>query len=324
MNRKPGVIPFYALIGLLLMTFPGPTLTASDAGPGERVLTDFTATSCDLGWYVLNDDVMGGRSTGDFDQERGELRFTGRTNTNGGGFSSIRTQPMQLDLSTYTGIQLRTMGDGRRYTWLLTTTARWRGRPVSYRAEFDTRNGTWSTVNIPFSSFAPRYRGLQLDGPALEPAQITGMGLMIYDHQDGAFELRLASVKAYAAEAPFTLSQYEWKKRVLVLSAPTEDDKNLRQQQNELALTAAEFADRDMALVTLLADAVSTAEDRELTKEEATTARAALGIEPESFALRLIGKDGSIKLSGATATPVTEIYALIDTMPMRQRETRGR
>ena len=63
-------------------------------------------------------------------------------------------------------------------------------------------NGTWSTVNIPFSSFIPKYRGYQLDGPALDPGQITGMGLMIYDNQDGPFELHLASVRAYAADAP--------------------------------------------------------------------------------------------------------------------------
>ncbi len=143
---------------------------------------------------------------------------------------------------------------------------------------------------------------------------------MIYDNQDGPFELHLASVHAYSADAPFSLMQYQWKNRVLVVSAPTEDDKNLREQQNEVALTPEEFAARDMVLVTLLDNAVSTAGDRELTTEEAATARAALGIRPGSFALRLIGKDGSVKLSGETATSMTEIYALIDTMPMRQRE----
>jgi hypothetical protein len=48
--------------------------------------------------------------------------------------------------------------------------------------------------------------------------------------------------------------------------------------------------------------------------------RATLGIQSGSFALRLIGKDGGVKLSTASPTAMTEIYALIDTMPMRQRE----
>ena len=46
-----------------------------------RLITDFTADSTDLGWYVVNDNVMGGRSEGDFRIEEGELHFAGRTNT---------------------------------------------------------------------------------------------------------------------------------------------------------------------------------------------------------------------------------------------------
>lgn len=317
----PFSTPFSLLFGLLLMTFPSPPFDASGSHlEDELMLTDFTSASSDLSWYVVNDNVMGGRSEGDFEQGQGKLRFSGRTNTIGGGFSSIRTKPMQLDLSNRAGIQLNVRGDGRRYTWRLTTAARWRNRQISYWANFETRNGTWSTVNIPFSSFIPKYRGYQLDGPALDPGQITGMGLMIYDNQDGPFELHLSSVSAYAADAPFTLLQYQWKNRVLVLSAPTGDDRNLRQQQDEMALTPEKFADRNMTLVTLLDNTVSTADDRELTTEEVSTAREALGIRPGSFALRLIGKDGSVKLSGESVTSMTEIYALIDAMPMRQRE----
>ena len=195
------VIPFSLIFGLLLMTLPGTTLNASDSDSKEPLLlTDFTTSSADLGWYVVNDNVMGGRSEGDFEQQQGELRFAGSTNTNGGGFSSIRTKTMQLDLTNHAGIQLRVKGDGRRYTWRLTTDARWRGRQVSYWANFETRNGKWSTVNIPFSSFIPQFRGYQLDGPALDPGKIQGMGLMIYDNQDGPFALQLASVHAYPAK----------------------------------------------------------------------------------------------------------------------------
>ena len=81
------------------------------------MLTDFSSDSPDLGWYVQNDNVMGGRSEGDFEEVKDELVFAGSTNTNGGGFSSIRTQPFKLDLSEHDGIQLRVKGDGRRYTW---------------------------------------------------------------------------------------------------------------------------------------------------------------------------------------------------------------
>ena len=59
----------------------------------------------------------------------------------------------------------------------------------------------WITVDIPFASFVPRFRGYELPGPELDSGDITGMGLMIYDRDDGPFKLQLGSVSAYAPEA---------------------------------------------------------------------------------------------------------------------------
>jgi len=160
------------------------------------LITDFTSNTANLGWYVVNDEVMGGQSEGDFKIEEGELVFAGRTNTNGGGFSSIRTKALELNLSSYEGVQLHVRGDGRRYTWRLTTDASWRGRPISYWAEFETSDGKWTIISIPFASFVPKFRGSRLDAPKLDPGKITGMGLMIYDNLDGVFQLRLESVRA--------------------------------------------------------------------------------------------------------------------------------
>ena len=187
---------------LLLMTFPGSPTGASGArDDGALELTDFTTGSADLGWYVVNDNVMGGHSEGDFRVGDDELHFAGSTNTSGGGFSSIRTKRLELDLSQYAGIRLRIKGDGRRYTWRLATNARWRGGEIGYWADFETRDGQWHTVDVPFSSFDPGYRGTRLDGPELDPANIRGMGLMIYDGRDGRFDVRLANVHAFSAPA---------------------------------------------------------------------------------------------------------------------------
>jgi hypothetical protein len=79
---------------------------ASDSlAPAEKLISDFTNSSPDLRWYVVNDNVMGGQSEGDFRQNQGELVFSGNTNTNGGGFSSIRSGPMRTDLSSHEGIR---------------------------------------------------------------------------------------------------------------------------------------------------------------------------------------------------------------------------
>ena len=307
------------------MSSPGAPTRVSDCPtqPAET-LTDFTPTTENLGWYVLNDNVMGGRSEGDFELERKQLRFSGLTNTNGGGFSSIRTRPLQLDLSPFAGIRLRVLGDGRPYTWRLTSRAMWRGQRLGYWATFDTSAGEWTTVDIPFSRFVPRFRGVELDGPPLDVAHVTGMGLMIYDKQDGPFKIRLDHVHAYLDRPPITLAQYRWKHRVLVISAPDADDANLVRSRRDVSATTDGFTERDMVLVTLLDRAGSSAGDVVLTKEEVTCLRAEARIRASSFALRLIGKDGGIKRSSETAVPIAALYRQIDAMPMRQSEARER
>ncbi len=161
------------------------------------ILSEFTGESPDLGWYIQNDNVMGGRSQGTFEIVSDKLIFSGNTNTDGGGFSSIRTQPLHFDLSDHAGIRVTVKGDGRRYTWQLQTDARWRGRLVNYWADFNTVAEEVTSVDIPFANFFPQFRGFKLDGPELNAGQITQLGLYIYDKNDGPFELLLISVEAY-------------------------------------------------------------------------------------------------------------------------------
>ncbi|NNF15857.1 MAG: DUF4174 domain-containing protein [Gammaproteobacteria bacterium] len=319
MNVVATHFALFTRLTVMTMTILSPQAFGSDT-TGALTLTDFTPNSRDLGWYVVNDTVMGGRSSGDFTQDGGVLKFTGRTNTRGGGFSSIRTGSLRLDLSDHAGIRLKVKGDGRRYTWRLTTDARWRGRQITYRADFDTRNGTWSTVDLPFSSFSPGFRGYELNGPTLNAARIKGMGLMIYDKNDGPFEIHLGSVDAYTADTPFTLTRYHWRNRVLVISAPRQDDRRLQAQREAVAVTTEDFTDRDLVLITVVDDAPSTAGDRPLTATETAAVRVDLNIPSGSFALRLVGKDGSVKLSDSSTRSMAEIYTLIDSMPMRQSE----
>lgn len=306
------------------MTFVAQSISAMDPDDESTLLlADYAAEQSLLDWFVVNDNVMGGRSEGGFSIEQGELLFGGSTNTRGGGFSSIRTEPLQLDLSNYQGMRLKIFGDGRRYTWRITTDARWRGRRVSYWADFDTQQGEWSTIDIPFSRFIPQFRGVRLEGPGVDPAIITGMGLMIYDKLDGPFELRLESVHAYSAQMPFAMAHYQWQKRVLVVSASDAGDDHLVSLQGELAAMQSEFSDRDLELVVLLDSGTSLAGHRKLTATEVDWTRAELGIEASESALRLIGKDGSVKLATEFAS-LDEIFALIDTMPMRRNEVASR
>tara|TARA_A100001011_G_scaffold399554_1_gene508786 strand:+ start:2246 stop:2866 length:621 start_codon:yes stop_codon:yes gene_type:complete len=174
------------------------SLGASESNELETLsLNSFDTDSPDLGWYVQNDNVMGGKSEGGFNISSGQLIFSGNTNTDGGGFSSIRSKPLALNLSAYDGIRVKVKADGRRYTWGIQTDARWRGRRVGYWADFETVANEVNVIDIPFANFFPQYRGFKLDGPQLNVRQISEFALYQYDKTDGPFELRLISVEAY-------------------------------------------------------------------------------------------------------------------------------
>jgi monofunctional biosynthetic peptidoglycan transglycosylase len=175
-----------------MLVFSMVAAAASASALDERLLTDFVTPALDLQWRVVNDNVMGGRSNGGFRLTGDALRFTGATNTNGGGFSSIRTVPQRLDLSDYTGLRMRVRGDGRTYTMRLSSSE----RRISYWADLPTLDDRWVEVVIPFDVFWPNWRGRKLDQGPIDPADIRGLGVMIYDGFDGAFALEIDWIKA--------------------------------------------------------------------------------------------------------------------------------
>ena len=156
------------------------------------VLTTFDGGDADIRWRVVNDNVMGGRSNGGFQIDSGSLVFAGETNTRGGGFSSIRSVPAPLSVAdSAEGFELNLKGDGRTYIFRAET-----ADGVSYWAEFPTTE-EWGTVQVPFASFKPRWRGRYYRGPELDPEKIVSIGLMIYDGRDGEFLLEVDRISVY-------------------------------------------------------------------------------------------------------------------------------
>jgi hypothetical protein len=299
--------------------------SAGAAEDGTRLLTDFSASS-EVRWTTVNDNVMGGRSKGGFRIDGGVLRFEGATNTRGGGFSSIRSRPIQLGLRGFDGIRLRVKADGRRYTFRLTTstTSRMRGRP-SYWADFETKaGGEWQVIDVPFSRFSPRWRGRTLSGPALDTNAIDSLGLMIYDKLDGAFRMDVDWIKAYRKESAFSMSRYQGRNRPLLVFAPRSDDARLIAQLAVIRTSRRKFDDRDMQLIVVTGDGASRAEDRPLSKADGARLRLEYGVSADKFAVRLVGKDGGVKRTSDRIVDLDEIYALIDGMPMRKQEMRAR
>jgi len=146
-------------------------------------------------WIVVNDGVMGGRSSGHIAVDDRHLVFHGLLNTRGGGFTSIRSQSLSHPLSQSAGIAIRVRGDRRRYDLDLRRSSRLTGREATWKAPLPTRPGEWLDVAITFDEFVPTWRGRRIT-PAPSPTpfwfDVTSLGITIADGIDGPFRLEIA------------------------------------------------------------------------------------------------------------------------------------
>ncbi len=155
-----------------------------------RTIVNFDNDTEEPRWIAVNDDVMGGRSSGSPTVENGELEFSGELSlANNGGFASVRSVGRDFDLSDASVVILWVRGDGRRYQLRLATNASYRGISISYGAEFDTTAGEWTDARVPLASLKPTVRGSRLQGPPLDASQVREIGLLIADKREGTFLL---------------------------------------------------------------------------------------------------------------------------------------
>lgn len=144
------------------------------------------------------------------------VAFMGQVFSMYSGRAEIRCDPAVFNLADFSGLILRCVGDGKRYTAVLRTAGGVKAG-VEYAAGFDTHLHKWGTVRIPFSAFrarplptapdadpapqisladAPRLRrggvrqiALQYEKPSVSP-----------EKDDGRFYLAVDYLKAYRTQ----------------------------------------------------------------------------------------------------------------------------
>lgn len=152
-------------------------------------------------WQVVNDSVMGGISRSRLQlHEDGFALFSGTVSLeNNGGFASVRTQARTpADLSGFEGLSVDVLGDGKTYSLRIKTVKNGRITPYSYESSFETTAGEWQTHLLPYSSFAPVFRGRGVRGnPELNSDAVIELGFMIADGQEGPFRLAVSNIGVY-------------------------------------------------------------------------------------------------------------------------------
>jgi NADH dehydrogenase [ubiquinone] 1 alpha subcomplex assembly factor 1 len=140
-------------------------------------------------WVIVNDTVMGGRSSTLLDINDSYLSFSGTLSLeNNGGFASIRRVYNGKAWLSDKPIQIQVKGDGREYQLRFRTNQRVDG--VHYVASFKTKADEASVFQFNQSDFVPQFRGrIVRDAPALDFANIEQVGLMLADGNPGEFIL---------------------------------------------------------------------------------------------------------------------------------------
>lgn len=148
-------------------------------------------------WQSLNDNVMGGISTGEnFVTEKNTLKFEGYLSLeNNGGFASIRSERSLHNLKEFDTLVMKIKGDGREYYMNLHTDVY---IPAgSYWAKFKTFPNKWMEIRIPLSSFIATSFGRQIPFyPRLNKSKIRRFGFIIADKKTGKFGLEVDWIKA--------------------------------------------------------------------------------------------------------------------------------
>ena len=171
-------------------------ITMNADAASEKMIFDFQGRTNSTKWQVVNDDVMGGVSTSQFQLlTNGGAIFSGVVSLeNNGGFASVRSTPVRENLNGTDAFVLRVRGDGRRYKFTVRTEAGFNA--LNYQAEFTTKRGEWEDHRLAFKDFMPTFRGRVLtDVPPLIPSKITSVGLLISDKKAGPFRLEMSWIR---------------------------------------------------------------------------------------------------------------------------------
>ena len=168
-------------------------------------LFDFAQSSDTEKWQIVNDGVMGGRSSsqasivnvdagGESKGETSVMRFAGNLSLeNNGGFASVRSRPSgSLGLDPGETIVLRVKGDGRRYTFNLYT-------PIAAPRSRTNWSSTQKPVSGPKSNFPSISSSLiptadRMPNMKLTPSQVQSVGILLGDKKPGPFEILVDSI----------------------------------------------------------------------------------------------------------------------------------
>lgn len=165
----------------------------SDLDP-MSMLFDFRDPGAVAEWGAIDDRVMGGVSNSRMRYDlAGHAVFEGNVSLEcNGGFASIRSTPADRGRPGAQTCFIEARAMGKRFKLNLLADDAFDN--INYQASF-APSANWQTLRTPLSTFRATFRGREVPGaPALDPARIRQVGLMIAERQAGAFALEVRRI----------------------------------------------------------------------------------------------------------------------------------
>jgi hypothetical protein len=129
----------------------------------------------------------------------------------------------------------------------------------------------------------------------------------------------LVTGSGLALDAARLMPDLTWKKRVLLVFSADERDAGFQRQESILQSINVGLDERDMTVIRAFAD------DRVVLDEQSHAQSAAsfyqrFAVSSDEFRVILVGKDGTVKLDRDSVVSGVDLFALVDSMPMRRDE----
>lgn len=154
---------------------------------------DFNKDSEIHGWNIINDVVMGGKSSSSFIiNESGFGVFAGNVSVaNNGGFSSVRHKFQPLKVNEDNKISIKLKGDGKNYQLRIKDNS---SNYYSYISAFKT-SGEWQKVTISIKDMYPSFRGRKLNSPNFSHESIEEIVFLIGNKKNESFKLLIDTIE---------------------------------------------------------------------------------------------------------------------------------
>lgn len=133
----------------------------------------------------------------------------------------------------------------------------------------------------------------------------------------------LMSTPNYSDKVDLNLSDLRWQNRVVVVFAEHQQNEYYLDQMNRLKNAQEGIKERDLVIISIFNDGESNIDGLPVTESSSQNIRKKLNPNNQAFAFILIGKDGGVKMREQQVVTPGALFAVIDRMPMRQREMRS-